>query len=52
MPNGPTPEKIPEPVGDPLPKPPEPEPVPIKDPQANTGSIRLTKRGASGMRST
>jgi hypothetical protein len=43
MPNGPTPEQIPEPVGDPLPsKPepgplpgkPEPDPSPIKDPQA------------------
>jgi hypothetical protein len=43
MPNGPTPEHIPEPVGDPLPpKPepgplpgkPEPDPSPIKDPQA------------------
>ena len=43
MPNGPTPEQIPKPVGDPLPsKPesepppgkPEPDPSPIKDPQA------------------
>ena len=43
MPNGPTPEHIPEPVGDPLPAKPQPEPLPgkpepdpspIKDPQA------------------
>jgi hypothetical protein len=30
MPNGPTPEHIPEPVGDPLPSKPEPEPLPGK----------------------
>jgi hypothetical protein len=43
MPKGPTPEQIPEPVGDPLPpKPepgpmpdkPEPRPKPMQDPQA------------------
>ena len=30
MPNGPTPEHIPEPVGDPLPSKPEPGPIPGK----------------------
>jgi hypothetical protein len=33
MPNGPTPETIPEPVGDPFPKLPEPLPVPLQEPE-------------------
>jgi hypothetical protein len=43
MPNGPAPEKIPEPVGDPLPKVPEPVPVPIKDPQAKKERISASE---------
>lgn len=57
MPNGPTPEHIPEPVGDPRPSKPEPkpeplpgkpgpDPSPIKDPQAiKTGIHTSTAKG-------
>lgn len=51
MPNGPTPEQIPQPVGDPpapLPEPkpvptPVPAPKPIQDPQATDPALKLHK---------
>jgi hypothetical protein len=39
MPNGPTPEKIPEPVGDPLPPKLEPDPLPHK-PESNPNPVQ------------
>ena len=41
MPNGPTPEQIPEPVGDPPPLKPEPkpDPKPVQEPQATRPNL-------------
>jgi hypothetical protein len=44
MPNGPTPEPIPKPVGDPLPPKPEPEPKPEAEPKP-LPNPQITKAG-------
>jgi hypothetical protein len=49
MPNGPTPEQIPEPVGDPVPPKtePAPKPVPVQDPQATKPGLEPRPGGSS-----